>query len=193
VKAPPWTLRKRVPVGRACGCTAAESTCWWAYGLAYLLAVPGLLALGAWLGPSERLLWIAGAVALATTTPHYGATVMRVYDGREERSRYALFAVWLTLGLLCLFVAGLYDRLIGSLLLTAYVCWSPWHFSGQNYGLAAMYLRRHGVDFSPRVKRPLYLSFVLSAVLAFLALHISDSGLSFAQDASDGSNTFSML
>lgn len=163
------------------------------YGLAYLFCVPLLLALPASVAASNSLIWVPGLVALATTTPHYGATLMRVYEGRDERRKYAFFALWLTAGLAILFVGALYDRFLGSVLLTLYASWSPWHFSGQNYGLAAMYLRRSGVEFTPGLKRPLYLSFVLSAVLAFLALHISDSGLNFAQDATDASGTFGML
>ena len=31
-------------------------------------------------------------------------------------------------------------------LFTAYVMWSPWHYSGQNYGLLMMFVRRAGLD-----------------------------------------------
>lgn len=163
------------------------------YGLGYLIGVPLLLAWGSLASPDSRYLWFGGAVALMTATPHYGATLLRVYEERSERRKYALFSVWITAALVALFVTGLYDRWLGSLLLTVYVSWSPWHFSGQNYGLAVMYLRRNGNAPPPAAKRSLYSSFVLCAGLAFVAIHTSDSSLLFAQGAVDHSETFRVL
>lgn len=95
------------------------------YGLGYLIGVPLLLAWGSLASPDSRYLWFGGAVALMTATPHYGATLLRVYEERSERRKYALFSVWITAALVALFVTGLYDRWLGSLLLTVYVSWSP--------------------------------------------------------------------
>ncbi len=162
------------------------------YGLAYVLSVP-LLAWGTMSGAlGSRPVWLIAALALLFSTPHYGATLLRVYDRRQDRTRYAFFAVWITLGLLVAFAAGLYNAFIGSLLLTAYVTWSPWHFSGQNYGLAVMYLRRSGIAFDDATKRDLYLSFVMSAVLAILAIHVVGSDLVFANASSDRSGVFTV-
>ena len=61
----------------------------------------------------------------------------------------------MTAALVALFGVSLYDRFLGSVLLTVYVTWSPWHFSGQNYGLSVMYLRRRGIPVTPELKRPL--------------------------------------
>ena len=36
------------------------------------------------------------------------------------------------------------------MLFTAYVMWSPWHYSGQNYGLLMMFVRRGGLDRAAR-------------------------------------------
>lgn len=110
-------------------------------------------------------------VLLFTGAPHYGATLLRVYEQRESRRVYALFAVWATAALAALFVAGLHNLLLGSLLLTVYFTWSPWHYAGQNYGIALMFLRRRGVPISPAVKRLIYASFGLSFGLSFLAIH----------------------
>ncbi len=117
------------------------------------------------------------AVGLVTNTPHYGATMLRVYEQRRDRRRYALFAVHATLVIFALFVGGLHSKFLGSLLLTVYVTWSPWHFAGQNYGLALMFLRRRGVPIDGRTKRLLYASFVLSFLITLLILH--GSGGSF--------------
>lgn len=103
--------------------------------------------------------------------PHYGATLLRVYEQRQERRSYAIFSVWTTLLVAALFVVGVYNVLIASLLVTVYLTWSPWHYTGQNYGLAVMFLRRRGVDLTPTLKRWVYASFVLSFVLTFLVMH----------------------
>ncbi|MCZ6784789.1 MAG: hypothetical protein O7G30_15940 [Proteobacteria bacterium] len=140
-------------------------------GVGYLFSVPLLLWLA---GPAQLDGWpvVVGALfALLISGPHYGATILRVYQRREDRRRYAFFSVWVTLALCGLFVVGLHDVLVGSLLVTAYATWSPWHFSGQNYGLALMFLRRRGVVVEPLAKRLLYASFVLSFALTLLILH----------------------
>jgi tetratricopeptide (TPR) repeat protein len=143
-----------------------------------------LLGCGLWYGVAFAALVFVGAeiregggrialpfLALALSTPHYGATLLRVYERRADRNAYRLFAVWATLALLVAFGVGVHVVAVGSLLVTLYLTWSPWHYTGQNYGLAVLFLRRRGVALEPRVKRVLYASFALSYVLTFLAIH----------------------
>jgi tetratricopeptide (TPR) repeat protein len=137
-------------------------------GVAYALFV-ALLLLAPRM-PSSFAFMIA-VVGLVTNTPHYGATILRVYEQRTDRRRYSLFALHATAVIGLLFGTGLYWAPLGSLLVTLYVTWSPWHFAGQNYGLAVMFLRRRGVALDPRTKRLVYASFFLSFLLSFLALH----------------------
>ena len=110
-------------------------------------------------------------VTLLLGSPHYGATLLRVYSRSEDRRRYAIFAVWATAALFALFVLGLHVLAVGSLLVTLYFTWSPWHYSGQNYGLAVLFLRRRGIAVKALTKRFLYGSFILSYVLILLMLH----------------------
>jgi hypothetical protein len=77
-------------------------------------------------------------------------------------------------------VAGLHWALLGSLLLTAYATWSPWHFSGQNYGLSLMLMGRRGVAVDPLTKRLLYVSFLLSFALTALLLHTEAGAIALA-------------
>jgi len=148
-------------------------------GLGYLLIVAGFAAAGIE-HASVAVLGLVPLISILTGTPHYGATLLRVYETREERRAYAFFAVWVTLAVWALFYAGLYAELLGSLILTTYLTWSPWHYTGQNYGIAVMFLRRRGVAFSPVAKRVLYASFLLSYALTFLALHGSVDGGEYA-------------
>jgi hypothetical protein len=146
-------------------------------GLGYALIFTGLLAFGT--QKQSILVWIP-LISLFTGTPHYGATLLRVYEQRSERRAYAVFAVWITALVWALFYLSLYDAFVGSLLLTLYLSWSPWHYSGQNYGIALMFLRRRGIEVTPGAKRALYSSFVLSFLLTLLAVHGVTGGAEYA-------------
>jgi len=108
--------------------------------------------------------------------PHYGATILRVYERREDRRAYALFAVHATVVLAMLFVIATQWLWLGSLILTVYLTWSPWHYTGQNYGLAILFLRRRGVPVDAVTKRWVYAAFVLSYAVVFLAIHSDAPG-----------------
>ena len=110
-------------------------------------------------------------IVLVFSTPHYGATLLRVYEQRDDRRAYTYFALHISALLAVIFAVGVHNGLIGSLILTVYFTWSPWHYTGQNYCIAVMFLRRRGVDLAPPVKSVVYASFILSYLLAFLALH----------------------
>ena len=139
-------------------------------GLIYGIVFVGLCVAG----PQIRSvvpLELTPLVLLVTGIPHYGATLLRVYQRAEDRRRYALFGGWATLLVWALFVVGLHEFVVGSLLLTVYLTWSPWHYSAQNYGIAVMFLRRRGVPLGGWAQRAFKASFTLSFVLTFLAFH----------------------
>jgi len=132
-------------------------------------------------GPQLRAWLPLGLLPLVSVffgTPHYGATLLRVYEKRSERRAYAIFTVWISLFLAALFVGGLYSAALGSLLLSLYLTWSPWHYTGQNYGISLLFLRRRGIEVTPQTKRWMYASFVLSYGLTFLAIH----GVAYSAD-----------
>ncbi|MFT5444547.1 MAG: hypothetical protein ACI8W3_003604, partial [Myxococcota bacterium] len=110
-------------------------------------------------------------LVLVTSIPHYGATLQRVYGDRESRQKYRLLAVWVTIAIYAWLGIGVYNVVLGSWLITLYLTWSPWHYTGQNYGLAMMFLGRRGGAVEPSTKRILYISFVLSYAIAFLGVH----------------------
>ncbi len=117
---------------------------------------------------------------LVTGTPHYGATLLRVYEERESRRRYAFFTVWVSLALAAAFVASLHWYVLGSILLTLYFNWNPWHYGGQNYGLALMFLHRRGVAVDATTKRLVYGCFLLSALLAIVEMNGAARGALYA-------------
>jgi len=181
------------PQATPSGCRGHAADLLLGAGVAYLASVP-LIFLFA--GTSAARVWpvdAAWVIAILINGPHYGATLLRVYEQRDERRRYAIFSVWATLALLLAFCVGVYRPLVGSLLLTVYFTWSPWHFAGQNYGVALMFLRRSGVAVAPRTKRRLQVSFVLSFALTVLALNAAGSTSLQAPTRSGGYEDLELL
>jgi len=151
-------------------------------GLLYALAMVAFSVAG----PSIRAHqpgYVVPLLILLLSMPHYGATLVRVYDQRADRRGYVLFSVWATLLVLTAFVVGVYDARVASWLFTIYITWSPWHYTGQNYGIAMLFLRRRGVAIAPAAKRALHASYVLSFALTFLIFHGSFGTLSYSPDA----------
>ncbi len=139
-------------------------------GLLYVLAFGVFLVAGPEIRSAQPLL-LFPLLVLALGAPHYGATLLRVYERRRDRRAYFVFSVWATLAILALFLVGLRLPAMATFLVTLYLTWSPWHYTGQNYGIAVMFLRRNGVALDPASKRWLHLSFLLSFVLVFLQMH----------------------
>jgi tetratricopeptide (TPR) repeat protein len=162
-------------------------------GGAYLVSIPVLLGLAVWLDAPYWSGTLASLLALTLNIPHYGATLLRVYEHPEDRRRYALFSLWATLGLLGAFVASLHLTTLGSWLITLYFTWSPWHFAGQNYGLGLMFMRRRGLTILPLAKRLFYASFLLSFALSFLAIHQQGSTAIYAPGPSPETEVFSLI
>lgn len=140
-----------------------------------LLVVP---VVNGWV--DEWMRAVAASIGLFINAPHYGATLLRVYQHRQDRQKYALFALWISAGLVALFVVATRSPVLGSALVTLYVTWSPWHFAGQNYGLGMMFLRRRGAPITSTAKRLFYASFFLSFALTLFTIHGEDPGLSVA-------------
>jgi tetratricopeptide (TPR) repeat protein len=163
--------------------TAPDSSRRWLYGpVSDLLFGCGVLygvvvAIYAIAGSQLRTFhptYLLPLLVLLVTMPHYGATLLRVYEHRADRQGYVIFSVYATIAVCAAYAYGVYDTYFASILFTIYLTWSPWHYTGQNYGLAVMFLRRRGVALAPRAKRWLYASFVSSFVITFLVLHGSN-------------------
>ena len=134
-------------------------------GLAYVPVFLLLLYAGSHIETAIPLA-ITPLIALFLSTPHYGATLLRVYEKREDRQKYRFFSIYLTIAVWLWFTVAVHDSLAGTLLLTLYLVWSPWHYMGQNYGIALMFLGRKGIEIPPGLKRLIHLSFLSSFFLA---------------------------
>ena len=103
--------------------------------------------------------------------PHYMATVYRAYRTPEDFNRYRFFTLYVTvfIGLTAL-VVHLAPALF-PWLLTVYLTWSPWHYTGQNYGIAMMLARRAGAQPTDGDRNLIWWSYLASYAVWFLALH----------------------
>jgi tetratricopeptide (TPR) repeat protein len=156
-------------------------------GVAYLISFP-LVFLGAeWLGQAQWPYVVFWIIGIGINAPHYGATLARVYGNSEERQKYAFFTTGVTLLLVAAYATGLRSPLVAAVLVTLYFTWSPWHFAGQNYGVALMFLRRAGIVMDDTSKRLFYASFALSFALAFIALHVAGADSTYAPAGTSGS------
>jgi len=115
-------------------------------------------------------------LALLCNYPHFMATVYRAYHTRTEFEKYRIFTVHIAL---LLAVAGVLAHVWYPLLpwiFTLYICWSPWHYTGQNFGLLMMFTRRSGLAPSSTERNAIHLSFIASFLLLMLSFHTGPSG-----------------
>ncbi|HZW96880.1 MAG TPA: tetratricopeptide repeat protein [Candidatus Eremiobacteraceae bacterium] len=115
------------------------------------------------------------ALALLFNYPHYMATIYRAYHREEDFHKYRVFTVYTTgVILLTLFLSHFW---LGMLpwIFTLYLTWSPWHYSGQNYGLFMMFARRAGANPGKPERRALYGAFITSYLVLFLGFHTGAS------------------
>jgi Flp pilus assembly protein TadD len=142
-----------------------------------------LIGCGAWSLPllaltfffqREHTLTVAFAfylLAIFCNNPHYMATIHRAYGTAGDFKKYRFFTIYVTaLILLTLalvhFVPALFPWVV-----TLYLTWSPWHYTGQNFGIAQMFVRRSGAPPDPTARQWLYFSYVASFAVWFLTLH----------------------
>jgi tetratricopeptide (TPR) repeat protein len=142
-------------------------------GLLYAIALPVFFVYGSRIRALQADA-LMPVLVLLVSLPHYGATLLRVYERREDRRLYRRFAIHSSLALFAAFVIALHVPLMAAFLTTLYLTWSPWHYTAQNYGLASMFLRRRGAAVGPRLGRSLRLSFILSYGLVFLWMHTGE-------------------
>jgi hypothetical protein len=145
---------------------------------------PGLdliVGCGAWSAPLLLLAYYASrssaigwsiafyGLALIFNYPHYMATIYRAYHTAEDFQKYRIFTVHITaLIVLTMILSHFWFGAI-PWIFTLYLIWSPWHYSGQNYGLFMMFARRGGATPSAASRRALYSAFLISYLILFLS------------------------
>lgn len=110
-------------------------------------------------------------LALVCNYPHYMATVYRAYGRRDDRQQHRVFTHYATGVLVVAAVLAHAQFALLPWLFTIYVTWSPWHYTGQNFGLLMMFVRRAGIDVSATERRRLHIAFVASYVMLLAAFN----------------------
>ncbi len=144
-----------------------------------------LVGCGAWSLPLFLLSYVASnrslmgvafafyVLGLFSNNPHYMATIYRVYGTREDFSKYRFFTLHVTVILVAVGIVAHASALWFPIIWTIYLTWSPWHYTGQNYGLAVMFIRRNETQPTPLERRLLYGSYLASYLSWFLSMHAS--------------------
>ncbi len=110
-------------------------------------------------------------LALLFNYPHFMATIYRTYHSYDEFTKYRFFTVHVAILLaLAGFLAHVWSPLL-PWIFTLYIYWSPWHYTGQNYGLMMMFARRAGLSPTDTERQALHLSFIASFVLLMLSFN----------------------
>jgi tetratricopeptide (TPR) repeat protein len=115
------------------------------------------------------------ALALFFNYPHYMATIYRAYHRAEDFHKYRIFTVHITALIAVTLLLSHHWLRILPWIFTIYLTWSPWHYSGQNYGLFMMFARRAGADPDKATRRALYSAFIVSYLVLFLGFHTEPS------------------
>ena len=122
-------------------------------------SLPFLALSAAW--AQSGALDIAYAFSLLTLVcnhPHYMATLQRAWSDPERRAAYRPYLIHAGI-LLAIAAAAMfaYPPLIPAFF-TLYVIWSPWHYSGQNFGLLMLFARRAEAQPERRLLRAAFLA-----------------------------------
>ncbi len=136
-----------------------------------------LLLLSYFALPASARTWAVAfyALALFFNYPHYMATIYRAYHRSEDFQKYRIFTVHITAILLATALLSHFWVRMLPWIFTIYLTWSPWHYSGQNYGLFMMFARRAGADPDKSTRRALYGAFIASYLILFLGFHTGGS------------------
>jgi len=136
-----------------------------------------LLILAYFSSVTSTLAWSIAfyGLALFLNYPHYMATIYRAYHTEEDFRKYRIFTVHITLLVLLTIVWSHFWPRALPWIFTIYLTASPWHYSGQNYGLFMMFARRAGARPSSSERRALYAAFLISYGMLFLNFHTGPS------------------
>ncbi len=136
-----------------------------------------LLLLAYFTSAANTLTWsiVFYVLALFFNYPHYMATIYRAYHTNEEFEKYRIFTLHITLLVVLTVIFSHFWIRALPWIFTVYLTASPWHYSGQNYGLFMMFARRAGAQPTSLERRALYAAFLISYGVLLLNFHTGRS------------------
>jgi len=136
-----------------------------------------LLAIALLIKPAHTHAWAMAfyLLAIVFNYPHFMATIYRAYHTRADFEKYKFVTLHVTLLLMLTAIVMHASPRFFPWLFTLYICWSPWHYSGQNYGLLMMFARRSGAEISAGERRWLRGAFVASYLMLLASFETGGS------------------
>ncbi|MGB9069105.1 MAG: tetratricopeptide repeat protein [Candidatus Acidiferrales bacterium] len=114
-------------------------------------------------------------LALAFNYPHFMATVYRAYHTRADFEKYKIFTLHITLLLVLTGVLLHTSHGLFPWIFTLYILWSPWHYTGQNFGLLMMFARRTGTEVTSKERRSIRAAFLASYLMLLASFETGGS------------------
>ena len=145
--ASPWIYRPWLDLTVGCGAWSAP-----------------LLAIALFMPATHSHAWAMTfyLLAIVFNYPHFMATIYRAYHTRENFDKYRFVTLHVTLLILATGVLMHASPRLFPGIFTLYIYWSPWHYSGQNYGLLMMFAKRSGAVVTPGERKWLRGAFIAS-------------------------------
>jgi len=136
-----------------------------------------LLAVALLMTPAHSHAWaiVFYLLAIVFNYPHFMATIYRAYHTRADFEKYKFVTLHVTLLLVLTGIVMHASPRFFPWLFTLYICWSPWHYSGQNYGLLMMFARRSGAEITAGERRWLRGAFVASYLMLLASFETGGS------------------
>ena len=136
-----------------------------------------LLGVAMWMNPTHAHGWAVAfyLLAIVFNYPHFMATIYRAYHTRADFEKYKFVTLHVTLLVVLTGIVLHASPRLFPWVFTLYICWSPWHYSGQNYGLLMMFLRRSGAEITGSEKRWLRGAFVASYLMLLASFETGGS------------------
>jgi tetratricopeptide (TPR) repeat protein len=136
-----------------------------------------LLGVAMWMSPMHAHGWAVAfyLLAIVFNYPHFMATIYRAYHTRADFEKYKFVTLHVTLLIILTGIVMHASPRLFPWVFTLYICWSPWHYSGQNYGLLMMFVRRSGAEITANEKRWLRGAFVASYLMLLASFETGGS------------------
>ncbi|MDX2177919.1 MAG: tetratricopeptide repeat protein [Candidatus Sumerlaeia bacterium] len=169
---------------------AAGSSSWYIGPKADLLIGCGLWSLPFLLITHQLNLQYGVALAFAfyilsfvCNYPHYMATIYRAYGTKADFEKYRFFTIYVT----ALFVGTAAithtshmlfgDRVnLVPYFVTFYLLWSPYHYTGQNFGLTMMFARKRGINPTLTERNLLQWGYVSGYLIMLVSIQAASGG-----------------
>jgi tetratricopeptide (TPR) repeat protein len=114
-------------------------------------------------------------MAVIFNYPHFMATIYRAYHSRAQFEKYKIVTLHVTLLVVLTGVVMHASPRFFPWIFTLYIFWSPWHYTGQNFGLLMMFVRRSGAEIQPSERRWLRAAFVASYLMLLASFNTGAS------------------